>query len=95
MSTKNEYIEKLAAQLKEWSAQIDLLAAKAENAQASAKLEYAQEVDELRAKQQEASGKLEELENANNEAWESIKETADKVWYDLKAGVDTVASKFK
>jgi hypothetical protein len=30
MRTKDEYIESLAAELKEWSAQIDLLADKAE-----------------------------------------------------------------
>ena len=39
MKTKDEYIENLASELKEWSAQIDLLAAKTENvAQASPKV---------------------------------------------------------
>ena len=38
MKTKDEYIESLASELKEWSAQIDLLAAKTEHAAAIVKL---------------------------------------------------------
>jgi methyl-accepting chemotaxis protein len=95
MKTKDAYVEKLAAELNEWSAQIDLLAAKAENAKADAKLQYAQELEELRVKQREASEKMKELEEASDEAWENMKETADKVWEDLKTGITTASAKFK
>ena len=40
MSTKEVYIEKLEAQLKEWSAKIDVLEAKAEKAEADTKIKY-------------------------------------------------------
>src|SRR4029079_1480592 len=40
MSTKEAYVAKAKAQLKEWSAQIDLLVAKAGTASASAKVDY-------------------------------------------------------
>lgn len=95
MKTRDAYIEKLAAELNEWSAQIDLLAAKAENAKADAKLKYAQEFEELRVKQREASEKMKELEEASDEAWENVKGTADKVWEDLKTGITTASAKFK
>lgn len=36
-----------------------------------------------------------ELEKASGEAWEQVKETADKIWDDLKAGVADAHSKFK
>ena len=38
MKTKNEYIDSLATELKEWSAKIDLLVANSENATAEIKL---------------------------------------------------------
>ena len=95
MKTKNEYIESLAAELKEWSAQIDLLAAKAENAAADAKLKYAEEINVLHAKQLAASEKLKELENASGDAWGTVKETADAVWADLRTGLASVVAKFK
>lgn len=55
METKDAYKQKLEAQLKEWSAQINLFAAKMENAGADVKLKYAQELDVLHAKQREAA----------------------------------------
>jgi chromosome segregation ATPase len=95
MKTKDQYIESLASELKEWSAQIDLMAAKAENATADAKLNYAREIEELRAKQREASAKMKELEEASGDAWETVKETADNVWDDLKTGIARAVSKFR
>jgi DNA mismatch repair ATPase MutS len=95
MKTKKEYIERLASELKEWSAQIDLLAAKSENAAAQVKLRYAEELDELRAKQQAAAEKIRELEEAGGDAWDTVKATADQVWDDLKNGLASAVSKFK
>jgi hypothetical protein len=95
MKTKDEYIESLASELKEWSAQIDLLTAKAENASAHVKHTYIEELDTLRAKQHAAAEKMKELEAAGSDVWETIKETADKVWDDLRTGLTSAASKLK
>lgn len=95
MVIQTEYKQKMAAQLKEWGAQIDLLEAKMENAGADIKVKYAKEIDELRTKQRTASAKMEELVNDSGEAWEQIKETADKLWDDLKASVAGSHEKFK
>ncbi|HHT9126133.1 MAG TPA: hypothetical protein ACFYD6_10000 [Candidatus Brocadiia bacterium] len=95
METKDAYRQRLKTQLKEWSAQIDLLAAKAENVGADVKIKYTRELDKLRAKLREATEKVKELEEASGDAWGEVKETADKVWDDLKTGVASVASKFK
>ena len=95
MEIKDAYKQKMAAQLKEWSAQINLLEAKMENVGADMKIKRAEALHELRAKQRAASEKMKELENASGEAWEQVKATADKVWEDLKTGVADVHSKFK
>jgi len=92
---KDAYKQKMEAQLKEWTAQINLLEAKVENAGADIKVRRAQQLHELRAKQRAASDKLKELEKATGETWEQVKKTADKIWDDLKAGVADAHSKFK
>jgi len=92
---KDAYKQKMAAQLKEWDAQINLLEAKVENAGADIKVMRARQLHELRAKQREASEKMKELGKASGAAWEQVKVTADKIWDDLKAGVADAQSKFK
>ena len=95
MGIQDAYKQKMAAQLKEWSAQINLLEAKVENAGADMKVKRAKELHELRAKQRAASEKMKELEKASGEAWEQVKETVDKIWDDLKTGVVDAHYKFK
>ncbi|PKO65975.1 MAG: hypothetical protein CVU20_15930 [Betaproteobacteria bacterium HGW-Betaproteobacteria-14] len=95
MELKNAYRRKLAAQLKEWGAQINLLEAKVENAGADARIKGAMELDNLRAKQRAASAKMKEMEKASSEAWGQLKETADTIWADLKAGVADAQARFK
>ncbi len=95
MEIQDAYKQKLAAQLKEWNAQINLWEAKLENAGADMKVKRAEALDGLRAKQRAASEKMQELEKASGSAWEQAKVTADKIWEDLKAGVAEAQSKFK
>ena len=95
MKTKEEYIESLAAELKEWSAEIDVLAGKAEHVASDVARKYNDEIEVLRLKQRAAATKMNELKESGGDAWESIKETADNIWDDLKSGVASVAAKFK
>lgn len=95
MDLQEAYKQKMAAQLKEWGAEIDLFEARAENAGADMKVRRAEELDRLRAKQRTAHEKLQDLEKAGGEAWEQIKETADKIWEDLKTGMADAHARFK
>jgi hypothetical protein len=51
MSNRDAYVRKLKAKLDEWNAEIDKLQAKAELAEAEAKIEYEKQLADLRAKQ--------------------------------------------
>jgi hypothetical protein len=95
MKTKEEYIDGLAAELKEWSAEIDVLNAKAEHAAEDVKSKYHLEIEALRAKECAAHEKIEELKSSSGDAWEALKVTADHVWQDLRTGLASVVSKFK
>ena len=92
---RKAYEEKLDAQLKEWSAQIALLKAKADNAKADAKIEYYKTIEALQHKQDEAGTKLHELKNAGDEAWEDLKTGAEKAWEEVKTAFQSAVSKFK
>jgi hypothetical protein len=72
MNTTDEYRQKLVAELIEQSAKIDVLVVKSRQAAPELKLNYDQELDELRAKQQETTKKLQSLEDPGSNAWENI-----------------------
>ena len=88
MEIQDEYKQEMAAQLQEWSAQINLL-------EASMKNKCAEELHEVRVKQRAAFGKMKELRDARGEAWEHVKDNADKILEGLKIGVAEAHSKFK
>jgi hypothetical protein len=92
---RKAYEEKLDAQLKEWSAQIGLLKAKADNAKADAKIDYYKTIDALQHKQEEARTKLQELKTAGDEAWEDVKKGAEKAWVEVKTAYRDATSRFK
>ena len=95
MELHKEYKEKMGAQLKEWSAQINLLETKIDSFTADMKIMRSEEIQALRAKQHEAAEKMKELGKSTGEAWEQVRGTADKMWDDLKNGLIDAQSKFK
>ncbi len=92
---RKAYEEKFDAQLKEFSAQIALLKARADKGKAEAKIEYYKTVEALQQKQDEAMKKLHELKSAGDEAWEDLKTGAENAWDEVKAAFYGAASKFK
>ena len=92
---RKAYEEKFDAQLKEWSAQIALLKAKADSAKADAKIEYYKAIETLQSKQNEAKTKLQELKTAGDGAWEDLKAGAEKAWAEVKAAYHDASSRFK
>jgi hypothetical protein len=95
MDMQNAYKQKREAQLKEWGAQINLMEAKLETANADMKVKGLEQIQALRAQQNNASEKMKELSKATGKAWEQVKITADQVWDDLKSGVAEAHSSFK
>jgi len=87
--------EKLGTQLKEWDAEIALLKAKAQNAEADAKIDYYKTIETLEHKQDKAKTKFQELKSSGDEAWEAVKGGAEKTWAEVKAAYHDAVSKFK
>lgn len=95
MNKRDEYIDKLAAQLKEWSAKIDELQSAARMAKDDVKAGYENQIKQLKDKRDTASQKLQELKGASTDAWGTLKAGAESAWADLKSAVTAAKDKFK
>lgn len=95
MAEKQDYEAKLRAQLNEWKAQINVLKAKAEKAEASLKAEYLEQVEKLQGERRSLQAKLEELEEAGDHAWADLKIGIDLAWDSLSEAVQSAVSRFR
>jgi uncharacterized coiled-coil DUF342 family protein len=95
MKNREEYIDQLAAQLKEWSAKIDELESKARAAKADVKTGYEGQIRQLKGQRDAAAQKLQELKGASADAWDMLKAGAETAWADLKSAVTAAKEKFK
>ena len=95
MKNREEYIEKMTAQLKEWSRKIDLLEFKARAAKADAKITYEQRIRDMKSKREAVMTRLQELKGAGNEAWESMTTGVEAAWDEFKRAFTEAKDKFK
>lgn len=95
MSTKQAYEQKLQSKLDEWSAQMDVLKAKADGVEAEARIEYEKQIEDLKVRKAQASEKLAELKDASEDAWEDLKAGLDMAWDSLSDAFESAMSRFK
>jgi len=88
-------VQKLKAKMDEWNAEIDKLAAKADQAEADAKIEYEKQLEDLRAKRKDVEDKMAELQQAGDGAWEDLKAGIENAWDSLGSALKSAASRFK
>jgi multidrug resistance efflux pump len=95
-SAKNEYVEKRKAQIYKWNEEIEDLNARitAANANAEAKLAHKEHIATLRQKRDEARAKLTEIEEADDDRWEGLKDGLDHVWTNIKSSLEKIKAKF-
>jgi hypothetical protein len=85
MRERELYQKERAAELDQWRAEMDRRAAWARNAGSDAQLEANRRIEALKEKLEAARTKLAELEEANDDAWHSIREGVDSAWDPLKS----------
>jgi hypothetical protein len=83
MSTKNAYVEKMEAQLKQFGARFDNLKAKAQEQVADGKIKLERGKEASKAEYEAAVAKFTELKSAGDDKWESMKEHVEKAWAEL------------
>jgi hypothetical protein len=95
MENRKDYIDKMAARLKEWDAEIEKLEAKAAVAKADVKASYNEQINELHLKKVEAQQKLKKIQDAGEDAWEELKDGAEKSWQIFEDSVKRAWGKLK
>ena len=95
-SEKDKYIEKQEAEIDKWNDEIEDLNARitAADADNEAKLEHKANIDALRQKRDEARSKLTEIEDADDDRWEGLKDGLENIWTNIKYGFERVKAKF-
>jgi len=95
MGKREDYIDALAAQLKAWCVEIDVLKARAEKETVEVKSTILKEVEIANKKMQQAQKKIKEMNGKNGDTWEILSEGANKAWNDLSEAVHRAGEKFK
>jgi hypothetical protein len=94
MEDRKVLIDKLAAQLKQWDAEIQKLEAKVNKVDANVRANYRQKLDDLRTKKEEANLKLQEIKDSGEEAWEELKVGFETSWKSINDAINKAISKF-
>ncbi|MCG7852737.1 MAG: hypothetical protein MIO92_09465, partial [Methanosarcinaceae archaeon] len=92
---KTSYERRIEAELHEWGTKIDILKAKAEASKAEARSIYVNQIEGLKAKQEAAKRKLNQLRESGEEAWEDVKKGVDTALTDLGKAIKDALSKFQ
>jgi len=95
MSTKEAYKQKIDAEVELAQAKLSELRAKAKISAADTRIKYAQQIDDLEQGVEATKAKLKELGEANEDAWENLKEEVESAWGALRDGVRDVGAKLK
>jgi len=85
----------LEKQLQELDARLDELKLKSTLAKMELRGEYEKQLDMLAGKRAAAQGRLNELRNRAEDAWEDLKGGTEKAWEDMREALERVAARFK
>jgi len=97
MTAKKEreaYLGQLEARIQECVSGIDNLAAKADHVEAESRLEFRKHINELRARGTVARARLEELREAQGEAWEDARAIAERSGAELQAALEEALERY-
>jgi len=80
MEKRREYIDKMAARLKELNNEINELEVIADKAVAEVKAEYRRQIEELFLKKEKLQNKVAKIREASGNAWEDMKAGEEMSW---------------
>lgn len=95
MTTRDDYIAKLKAQLDRWNADVTKWEAQASSAKADLKKQYAKQLEILRAQREVARYNLRLVEDASATAWTDLSKGADEAWARMREAIANARSHFE
>ena len=95
MSQRDEYVEKMKAQLDHWNAEMAKWEAKAREAQAGARTEYDRQLKALREQRDQAAFQLNLLQSAAGSAWTDMARGVDEAWARMREAFEKAGAHFQ
>jgi hypothetical protein len=92
--TRDEYVEKLKAQVDQWNAQLKDWEAKAAQAQDRLREQYLRQLGEAAAQRERVLVELRRVQNASLEAWRDLMRGADQAWKSMQEAFERARSEF-
>ena len=93
MENRREYIDKLAARLKELDGEINKLEKIADKAVEEMKAEYHQQIEDLFLKKAKVQDQADKLQKASGNAWEDLKAGTELSWEVFQDSVENMRKK--
>jgi hypothetical protein len=98
MVNREEYVNKLKAQLDAWNAEAAKWEAKAKEAQASARVEYDKQLEDFRRQRDqardEALEQMRKIQAASGDAWQQLTREADQAWEKMREIQEKMSAQF-
>ena len=88
---RDEYVQKLKAQIDQWNAQM----AQWEHASEDVKNKYLQQLDEARVRRDEALVEMKRLQNASAEAWTQVLQGAETAFAAMQGAFEKARKGFE
>ncbi|MGD8993187.1 MAG: hypothetical protein PVI00_17145 [Desulfobacterales bacterium] len=95
MKAKEAYVQKLHAKIDEWNADIDKLVAKADQLEASSRIEYEKQIEALKNKRNEIKEKISELNRSGEGALEDLKGGIDLALEAMNEAIKSATARFR
>jgi len=94
MTSRDEYIEKLKAQLDQWNGEIARWETKTHEVQAEARAEYDKRLEAVRQQREQAMYQLRLIQSAAGDAWLELMRGTDEAWARMREAFDKASSHF-
>ena len=95
MEKRDEYVEKMKAQLDQWNGEIAKWEAKADIAQAGARAEFDKRLEAVRQQREQALYQLRLMQSAAGDAWLDMMKGTDQAWASMREAFEKASSHFR
>lgn len=95
MTQRDEYVEKLKAQLDQWNTEVTKWEAKAKETQSGMRGEYDKQLESFRHQRDQAQVHLKQVQAASGEAWVDLMRGADDAWARMRVAFEQARSHFQ
>jgi hypothetical protein len=95
MSERDEYVEKLKAQLDRWNADIGKWEAKMQSAQAEARAGYEAQLASIRQHRDQVAYQMKLMQAAAGDAWLDLMRGTEEAWARMREAFDKAGEHFR